>query len=403
MEQDRLEEIAQEIVAKHNNKDSLFGEKGVLKALTASVLEAALNGELTKHLGYTKHQRTITDNARNGHSPKKIKTEQGELPIQVPRDRQGSFEPQLIKKHQNRFDGLDDKVIALYAKGMSVADIQEQIRELYNIEIATSLVSTITDSVLEEVQAWQNRPLDRLYPIVYMDCLVVKVRENKQIINKAVYLALGVNDRGHKELLGMWIGYNEGAKFWLNVLNELKNRGLEDIFIACLDGLTGFPEAIEAVYPQREVQLCIVHMVCNSLKYVSWGQRRKIASLLKGIYTASTEESACLALESFKEQQGKDYRYIYENWRKNWDRLAPLFSYPPEIRRSIYTTNAIESLNMSLGKVLKNKRVFPNDASVLKILYLACERISRRWSMPIVACGKAMSYFMLRFEERINL
>ena len=254
MEQNRLQEIAQEIVATHNPKDSLLGEKGGLKALTASVLEAALNGALTNHWGYTKHQPTKTDNARNGHSPQKLHTDQGELPIQVPRDRQGSFEPQLIKKHQNRFDGLDHKVIALYAKGMSVADIQEQIKELYNIEIATSLVSTITDSVLEEVQAWQNKPLDRLYPIVHMDCLVGKVREHKQIINKAVYLALGVNDRGHKELLGMWLGYHEGAKFWLNVLTELKNRGLEDIFIACVDGLPGFPEAIEAVYPHTAVQ-----------------------------------------------------------------------------------------------------------------------------------------------------
>ena len=225
----------------------------------------------------------------------------------MPRDRQGSFEPQLIKKHQNRFDGLDHKVIALYAKGMSVADIQEQIKELYNIEIATSLVSTITDSVLEEVQAWQNRPLDRLYPIVYMDCLVGKVREHKQIINKAVYLALGVNDRGRKELLGMWLGYHEGAKFWPNVLTELKNRGLEDIFIACVDGLPGFREAIEAVYPHTAVQLCIVHMVRNSLQYVSWSQRKKIASLLKGIYTASPEQAASLALETFKEQEGKEY------------------------------------------------------------------------------------------------
>ena len=403
MEQERLQEIAQEIATTHNTQESLFGEQGLLKELTAHVLEAALRGEMTTHLGYQKHQRAKSDNARNGTSTKKLKTAQGEMPIELPRDRTGSFEPQLVRKHQTRFEGLDDQIISLYAKGMSTADIQDQIKELYSVELSTSLISTITDSVLEEVAAWQSRPLDRCYPIVYMDCLMVKVREHKQIVNKAVYLALGINEEGHKELLGIWISVSEGAKFWLGILTELKNRGLEDIFVACVDGLSGFPEAIEAVYPQTEVQLRIVHLVRNSMRYVSWKERKGVAKQLKAIYTASTEEEGAVALEELKDQEGKAYVYIYEMWRKNWARIIPLFSYPPEIRKVIYTTNAIESVNMSLRKVLKTKRVFPNDKSVLKVLYMASERISRKWTMPIVDWPRAMRYFMIKFGDRVHL
>ena len=402
MEHKRLQEIAQEIATTHNTQEALFGNQGLIKTLTAHVLEAALKGEMAAHLGYEKHQRTKSENARNGTSTKKLQTAQGALPIELPRDRQGSFEPQLVKKHQTRFEGLDHQIISLYAKGMSVADIQDQMEELYEAKISTSLISSITDSVLEEVEAWQSRPLDGCYPIVYMDCLVVKVRENKQIVNKAVYLALGVNDQGHKELLGIWLSANEGAKFWLGVLTELKNRGLEDIFIACIDGLTGFPEAIEAVYPKTEVQLCIVHMVRNSVRYVSWKERKEVCKHLRSIYTATTEEEGLSALELLQEK-GKKYAYIYELWHRHWSRIAPMFSYPPEIRKVIYTTNAIESVNMSLRKLLKTKRVFPNDTSVLKILYLSLDRITRRWTMPITDWPSAMRYFMIRFGERVQI
>ena len=399
---DELTLLAEKLVKEYKTPEALFGEQGVAKELQKRLYEAALRGELTDHLGYEKHDRADNSNKRNGSSPKTLKGENGEISIDMPRDREGTFEPQLVAKRQTRFDGFDDKIIAMYARGLSTTDIQGQLKELYQVDVSSSLISSVTDAVIDEVKAWQARPLDALYPIVYLDCIVVKVRENRRIINKAVYLALGINIDGHKELLGMWMSENEGAKFWLAVLTDLKNRGLQDILIACVDGLTGFPDAIETVYPQTQVQLCIVHQIRNSLKYVSWKERKAIAADLKKIYGASTIGEAELALAECSERWDAKFPSISAAWRKNWERLTPFFAYPEDIRRVIYTTNAIESMNMTLRKVIKNKRVFPSDESVYKLLYLAINNVSKKWTMPIRNWGGAMNWFMIEFGDRIT-
>ena len=402
MKVDYLDELARDLVKQYKTKDALFGDKGVVKELQKRLLQAALDGELTEHLGYEKHERRpLKDNARNGYSSKTIKGSDGEMDLKVPRDREGTFEPQIVAKRQTRFDGFDDKIIALYARGLSVEDIQQQLLELYGVDVSSSLISNVTASVIDDVKAWQSRPLDALYPIVYLDCLVVKVKEDKRIINKSVYLALGVNLDGQKELLGMWISQNEGAKFWLSVLTELKNRGLEDIFIASVDGLTGFPEAIASVYPKTKVQLCIVHMVRNSLKYVSYKDRKVIVEDLKQIYRAKTLEEAELALSEFSNKWDARYPSISQSWLKNWENLTPFFAYPADVRRAIYTTNAIESMNMTLRKVIKNKRAFPNDEAVFKLLYLAINNVSKKWTMPIRNWNDAMNWFMIEFSDRV--
>lgn len=297
---------------------------------------------------------------------------------------------------------MDNKIISLYSRGMTTRDIQEQLKDLYGVEVSASLISNVTDEVIDEVKAWQSRPLDKLYPIVYLDALVIKINQDKRIINKAFYLALGVNLEGKKELLGIWVSQNEGAKFWLNVLTELKNRGVEDILIACIDGLTGFPEAIETVYPKTQVQLCIVHMVRNSLRYVGWKDRKLVANDLRKIYTAKTIEEAELALSAFSEKWDKQFPAISKSWLMHWENITPFFAYPEEIRRVIYTTNAIESLNMSMRKVLKNKRSFPSDEAALKQLYLALKNISKKWTMPIRDWGAAMNRFIVMFDERVT-
>lgn len=311
-----------------------------------------------------------------------------------------SFEPVLVAKGQRRLAGLEQKIIALYARGSSTRDIQAQLQELYGVEISATLISQVTDVVIEEVRQWQSRPLEPLYPIVWLDALVVKVRDGNRVCNKAVYLALGVNLEGNKELLGLWIAQSEGAKFWLSVLTELKNRGLQDIFIACVDGLTGFPDAIEAVYPQTQVQLCIVHLLRNSLKYVPWKQRREVAADLKTIYTAATVEQAEDTLTAFAQKWDSGYPTISQLWLRHWERILPFFAYPPDIRRVIYTTNAIESLNRSLRKVLKNKGSFPDDESVFKLLYLALRNIAKKWTMPIPNWKAALSRFAIEFPDR---
>lgn len=400
---DELDELAKKLVKEYKTKDALFGEQGVFKELQKRLLQAALEGELTEHLGYEKHERCdLKDNARNGHGSKTIKSASGEIDIEVPRDRTGTFEPQLVAKRQTRFDGFDDKIIAMYARGLSVEDIQQQLLELYGVDVSSSLISTVTAAVLDEVKAWQSRVLDSIYPILYLDCIVVKVREDKRIINKAVYLALGVNREGQKELLGMWISQNEGAKFWLSVLTELKNRGLEDVLICCVDGLTGFPEAIASVYPSAKVQVCIIHMVRNSLKYVSWKDRKALAADLKAVYGAKTMEEAELALSDFAKKWDLKYPSISQSWLRNWENLSTFFVYPADIRKAVYTTNAIESMNMTLRKVIKNKRVFPSDESVFKLLYLAINNISKKWTMPIHNWKEAMNWFMIEFSDRIT-
>ena len=399
----RKEKLIDELLKEYNSPEDILGEGGLLKQLTKSLVERALEGEMTDHLGYSKHSPVgkNTSNSRNGKTSKTIRGKNGKMDISVPRDRDGKFEPQLIPKHQRRFDGFDDKIIAMYARGMTTRDIRDQLEELYGVDVSPTFISTVTDAVLDEVKAWQNRPLDPLYPIVYLDAIRIKGRHEGHIMNKAVYLAIGINTDGLKEVLGMWIAKEEGAKFWLSVLNEMKNRGLEDIFIACVDGLKGFPDAIEAVYPDSQVQLCIVHMVRHSLKYVSWKQRKEMATDLKTIYRASTVDEAKVNLDAFAEKWDKTHPKVSKSWRRNWENLVTFFDYPKDIRRAIYTTNAIESLNMTLRKVTKNRGSFPNDEAVFKILYLALRNAAKKWTMPIQNWKDAMNQFSILFEERM--
>ncbi len=391
------------LIESDSDFSNILGKEGLIKQLSKCILERALEAEMQAHLGYDRYERNTSENARNGSFKKNLTTENGQLELEVPRDRKGSFEPVIVKKKQTRIEGLDDKIISLYAKGMSVSDIKIQMQELYGAEISESLISRITDDVIDEVKLWQSRALESVYPIVFFDCLVVKVRQDKRIINKSVYVALGIDLSGRKDVLGLWISDNEGAKFWLNNLTELKNRGLSDILIACTDNLTGMSDAIAAVYPKCEHQLCIVHQIRNSLKFVSYKDRKELAGDLKPIYQAVTEDEAQSALEYFEEKWGKQYPQIAKSWYNNWDNLMIFLQYPEAIRRIIYTTNSIESLNNQLRKVTKNKRVFPSDESVFKTLYLTIEYITRKWSMPIQNWNEAMAHFLIKFEDRIQI
>ena len=372
------------------------------KILTKITVEAALNAELEEHLGYALHEKSNTNNSRNGYSSKSIRTEDGQVPLETPRDREGSFEPQLVKKNQTRFTSMDDKILYLYAKGMTTREIVDTFKEMYDADISPTLISRVTNAVIDQVVEWQARPLDSVYPIVYLDCLVVKIRQDKQVINKAIYLALGVNIEGHKELLGMWISENEGAKFWLNVLTELQNRGVNDILIVCVDGLKGFPEAINTVYPQAQVQLCIVHMVRNSMKYVPWKDYKAVTGDLKRIYQSVTEEEALLELDNFCSRWDDKYPQISRSWRAHWGNLNTLFKYPQDIRKAIYTTNAIESLNSVIRKAIKKRKLFPSDDSARKVVYLAIDAASKKWTMPIRNWKTALNRFMIEFEDRLK-
>ena len=375
--------------------------QAMITGLKSRIIESALNGELNHHLTNhgTELENVSSANRRNGYSGKIVKTNSGDIGINVPRDRNSEFEPLLVQKYKRRLEGIDDAVLALYSRGMSMRDIRATISELYHQDLSEELISSITDSVNEEVREWQNRPLESRYPILYLDCIVIKVAENKSIINKAVYLALGVRTDGIKELLGMWISQNEGAKFWLSVLTELNNRGLKEVFIACCDGLTGFPDAIAAIYPECQVQSCIVHMVRNSLAYVPYKDRKQVASDLKAIYQSDTEENALENLELFATKWDYKYPAISKSWYNRWNQLNTLFGYTADIRKVIYTTNAIESLNMTLRKVMKNKRVFPNDTAVFKTMYLAVLNISKRWTMPIRDWAPAYQQMLIKFGK----
>lgn len=370
--------------------------------LTKVTVETALNAELDDHLGYSKHQSSDSSNSRNGYGSKTLKTEDGQFDLNTPRDRDGSFEPKLVKKHQTRFTSMDDKILSLYAKGMTTREIVATFKEMYDADVSASLISRVTDAVIEQVVEWQSRPLDEIYPIVYLDCIVVKIRQDKQVINKAIYLALGINLEGHKELLGLWLSENEGAKFWLNVLTELQNRGVKDILIACVDGLKGFPDAISAVYPDTQIQLCIVHMVRNSVKYVPWKDYKAVTAGLKEIYRSSTEEDALQALASFGEEWDGKYPQISKSWHSHWENIRTLFDYPADIRRAIYTTNAIESLNSVIRKAIKKRKLFPTDDSARKVVYLAIMDASKKWTMPIKNWKGAMNRFMILFEDRLK-
>jgi putative transposase len=370
--------------------------------LTKITVEAALNAELDEHLGYDRHQASDNANSRNGYTNKTLKTEDGQFELNTPRDREGSFEPQLVKKGQTRFTSMDDKILSLYAKGMTTREIVATFKEMYDADISPTLISRVTEAVISRVVEWQSRPLDPVYPIVYLDCIVVKIRQDKQVINKAIYLALGVNLEGHKELLGMWLSENEGARFWLGVLTELQNRGVKDILIACVDGLKGFPDAISAAYPQAQIQLCIVHMVRNAMKYVPWKDYKAVTADLKRIYQSATEEEALQALDEFADRWDEKYPHISRSWRNHWPNLSTLFRYPEDIRRAIYTTNAIESLNSVIRKAIKKRKLFPTDDSARKVVYLAIMDASKKWTMPIRNWKVALNRFMIEFEDRIS-
>jgi putative transposase len=397
-------ELLDQLIADYKKPEDLIGENGILKQLTKALLERAMQAEITDHLGYPRNapEGKNSGNSRNGSYKKKLKGDFGEMDVAVPRDRNGSFEPIIVPKGESRFKGFDDKIISMYARGMTTRDIQSHLEEIYGVEVSPTLISQVTEAVTEEVRLWQNRPLEDVYPIVYLDAVRIKVKHNGQIIKKAVYLAIAVTLAGVKEVLGMWAAETEGAKFWLNILTELRNRGVKDILIACVDGLKGFPEAIEAVYPDTQVQLCIVHLVRNSLNFVSWKQRKEMADDLKEVYSAVTVEQAETNLASFGEKWDETHPRVSQSWRNNWQRIIPYFSYPPEIRRVIYTTNTIESLNMSLRKVTKNRGSFPNDEAMFKLLYLALNNIAKRWTMPIKNWKSALNQFSIMFEDRLQ-
>jgi putative transposase len=397
-------EILDEILKDYEKPEDLLSQNGLLQQLTKALVERALSGEMTHHLGYEKHSvaGNNSGNSRNGTTPKTLRGKRGQIEIEVPRDRNAEFEPQIVKKNQTRFDGLDEKIISLYARGMTQSEIKGHLEEIYGVEVSSSLISNVTDAVLDEVRAWQSRPLDAVYPILYLDALKVKVKNQGRVINKSIYLAFGVNMQGMKEVLGIWAAETEGAKFWMQVITELKNRGVSDIFIACVDGLKGFPEAIEAIYPETQVQICLVHLVRHSLCYVSHRDRKDVANDLKLIYQAASLEEAEYQLNQFDEKWNSTYPIIIKSWRSNWIRVIPMFAFSPEIRRAVYTTNTIESLNMTLRKIIKNRSLFPNDEAVFKLMYLSLKNISKKWTMPIHNWNAAMNQFAILFENRLS-
>jgi len=396
------QEIIDELLTDYKIPEDLLGEGGIFKELKKALLERALNAELSDHLGYEKGdpKGKKTGNSRNGHGAKRLTGEDGEMEIAVPRDRDASFEPRIVKKGQRRFDGFDDKIISMYARGMSVREIRGHLEELYGVSVSPDLISRVTDEVMDEVRDWQSRPLDEVYPIIIFDALRVKIRDEGTVRNKAVYLALGFTIEGHKEVLGLWIEQTEGAKFWLRVMNEIKNRGVNDVFIAVVDGLKGFPEAINAVFPETSVQTCIVHMIRHSLSYVGWKERKAVAADLKSIYRAESADAAALRLDEFEGKWGDRFPPIGQSWRRNWEQIIPFFAYPEAVRKIIYTTNAIESLNMSLRKIIKNRGHFPSDDAAAKLLYLALRNAAKKWTMPARTWKQALNQFAVLFQNR---
>lgn len=394
-------ELIDKLLAEYKSPEEIVGENGLLKQLTKAIVERALQAELTTHLGYEKHgvEGNEQGNTRNGTSSKRLKGEFGTVEIEVPRDRQASFAPKMVPKGETRFAGFDDKILSLYARGMTTREIQGHLEEMYQVEVSPGLISNVTDGVMEEVKAWQTRPLDAIYAIVYLDALVVKMRSEGRVENRAVYVAIGITLAGQKEVLGLWTSANEGAKFWLQVLTELQNRGLRDIFIACVDGLKGFPQAIETVYPKTTVQLCIVHMVRASLNYVNWKERKLVARDLKSIYRAASLEEAERQLASFAQQWDQRYPSISALWRRNWLGIIPFFQFPPEIRKIVYTTNAVESLNMSLRKAIKTRGAFPSEEAALKVMYLALRNLAKKWDI-VQGWKEALNRFGILWEAR---
>jgi putative transposase len=396
-------EVIDKLLAGYKGPEDLIGEQGLLKQLTKALVERAMDAELTHHLGYEKHDRhgRGRGNARNGASRKTLKGDFGQAEIAVPRDRNGTFTPQIVAPHQRRFTGFDDKILSMYARGMTTREIQGHLEEIYGVEVSPSLISTVTDAVAEEIKEWQSRPLEPLYPILFLDALMVKMRHEGRVENRAVYVAVGIDLSGHKDVLGLWTSGNEGAKFWLQVLTEIRNRGVKDIFIACVDGLKGFPQAIETAFPQAQVQTCIVHLVRASLNYVGWKERKQVAADLKTVYRASTSEEAEQRLAEFAARWDSRFAPIAALWRRQWAQVIPFFAFPAEIRKVIYTTNAVESLNMSLRKALKPRMAFPSEEAALKVMYLALRNLIRKWEGPI-HWKAALNCFTLLWEDRIR-
>jgi len=396
-------ELIDNLLRDYKKPEDLIGENGLLKQLTKQLLERAMAVESTEHVGYEKHDPAGQNNgnSRNGGSKKTLKGEFHRLPLAVPRNRNGTFEPQIIERHQTRFTDFDQNIISLYARGLTTREIKQHLENIYHVEVSPSLIWNVTDAVIEEGIMWQNRQLQEHYPVLYLDKIQFKVRESGQVRNKAVYVAIGVGLDGYKEVLGLWIAQTEGAKFWLKVVTELKNRGVKDILIACVDGLKGFPDAIESVFPQTTVQLCIVHMVRHSLNYVGWKERKEVARDLRRICSAASVGAAEQQLLEFGLKWDTWLPMITKTWRANWERVVPLFARPPEIRKVIYTTNAIESLNMSLRKVTKTRDSFPNDEAVFKLLYLALRNIEKRWTKPVRHWKAALNCFAILYEGRL--
>jgi putative transposase len=396
-------DLIDELLKDYKKPEDVVGENGLLKQLTKAILERAMNVELTNHLGYEKNDPAGNNsgNSRNGTTAKTVTGEFGEMVVETPRDRNSSFEPQILRKHQTRFDGFDDKIISMYARGMTTRDIQSHLKEMYGVDVSPTLISEVTDAVMEEVKTWQHRPLDAVYAIVYLDALYVKMRHEGRVENRAVYVAIGVNLDGHKEVLGLWTSANEGAKFWLGVLTELKNRGVKDILIACVDGLKGFPQAVESVFANTQVQLCIVHLVRASLNYVNWKERKRVAADLKAIYRAATAAEAELELEAFMARWGSRYQAIGKLWKEHWARVIPFFEFPAEVRKVIYTTNAVESLHMSLRKIIKTRGSFPSEEAALKLLYLALRNVTGKWDV-LQHWKQALNQFQILWGDRIG-
>ena len=399
MKEDEIKEFAEKLA---KNLESPTDLSNLTSQLVKMTVEAALGAEMEAHLGYAKDERSDNSNARNGYSKKILKGNHGEVQISTPRDREGSYNPILVGKRQTRLTEFDDQIISLYARGMSTRDIADAFEDMYGAKVSHSLIAQVTDAVIEQVEAWQSRSLDDIYPIIYLDCIVVKVRQDNRVINKSIYVALGVNMDGYKDVLGLWISENEGAKFWLSVLDNLKLRGVKDVVVVCVDGLTGFPDAIASVYPKAKVQLCIVHMIRNSLKYVSFKDRKAVCQDLKRIYTAVDENSGLKALDEFAKKWNDKYAAIAPMWERHWENLRTLFEYPDEIRKVIYTTNAIESLNSVIRKAIKNRRIFPTEASAMKTVFLAINNASKKWTKPIQNWKPALNRFVIEFNERLN-
>src|SRR5450432_348273 len=376
---------------------------GLLRQLTKLVVERAMQGEMAEHLGYEKHdpEGNNSGNSRNGVTRKTLKGDFGEVEIETPRDRNGEFEPRMVKKNQTRWTGFDDKILSMYSRGMSVRDIQGHLEEMYGVEVSASLISDVTDGVMEQARAWQNRPLDAFYAIVFLDALYVKMRHEGRVENRAVYVAVGINLEGRKDVLGLWTGASEGAKFWLSVLTELRNRGVKDVYLACVDGLKGFPQAIETVFPEAQVQLCIVHMIRASLNYVTWKDRKEVVSNLKPIYKAATADEAERQLGEFEEKGKKKYRAISGLWREQWERVIPFVAFPEEVRKIVYTTNAVESLHMSLRKIIKTRGSFPTEEAAFKLLYLALVRVVAKWQ-TVQSWKQMLNYLDTMCGDRIS-